>query len=313
MQRVFCLYTGGTIGCVPGADGLRPAPDGMAERLATEAGALGCALSFAALPELLDSSCMLPADWHAIACRVATALAEHDAVLVLHGTDTMAYTAAALSFLLDGLARPVVLTGSQRPWGQEGSDAPANVRLALESALAGQAGVWLAFGGKLLPGRHVHKVAADADDAFAAPNAPVSPLAEVMPHPAPLRVRALDPTLRVLAVRLYPGSAAWLAAALRHDPPDALLLECYGTGNLPDDPALAVVLRELAGGIPLVACSQCLSGEVQLGRYQAGSLLAELGALPAGRLGAPACLAQLHVLLSTSRDAAELRQLWQTG
>ncbi|WP_162143302.1 asparaginase [Chitinilyticum aquatile] len=310
-MRIFCLYTGGTIGCIPGPEGLNPAAAGMAERLQVLASDVTCELTFTALPQLLDSSCMGPADWAAIADELAVALPECDAAVVLHGTDTMAYTAAALSFLLEGLGKPVVLTGSQRPWFREDSDAGANVRLALQAAQQKRCGVWLAFGGDVLPGRFVHKLDADADRAFVAPNAARYQPVEQSVWSGPRRISTRH---EVLAVRLYPGhSVDWLAAALASTPPAALLLECYGSGNLPDSPALQAALRGLVQqNIPIVACTQCLGGEVHVGQYQAGSLLAGLGVISGGWLGVEACLAQLYVLLTECADVSGLRQRWQT-
>ncbi|MBE9610347.1 asparaginase [Chitinilyticum piscinae] len=313
-MRICCIYTGGTIGCQPGPEGLAPALDDVAERLHAllEPREL---LSFRSLPRLLDSSCMQPSDWQVIAREVAQALQDHDGVLLLHGTDTMAYTAAALSFMLDGLAQPVLLTGAQRPWFMPGSDAPANVQLALQALRQPQAGVWLAFGGELLHGRYVHKWDADADRAFIAPNAPAHARAPASVAARPVSCRPLADDASVLALKLYPGcSAAWLGQGLLARPPDALVLECYGSGNLPDDPDLLAALLRLAGqGVPIVVASQCPAGTVRLGVYQAGSVLARIGAIPAGRLGSAACVAQLHVLLAECANTDELRSRWQNA
>ena len=305
-KHLLCLYTGGTIGCVSGAQGLSPVAGVLREPIVQAAQQQGLALDWIEYPQLLDSSAMTPHDWRLIACDIDRHYADFDGFIILHGTDTLAWSAAALHWQLGSSHKPIVLTGSQRPWLQAGSDAPANIALAMQAASGPQAGVIVAFGGELLPGVAVKKLDADADRAFAAPNwSGLWPRANDRPY----ALQALNPDLNILAIKLYPGCEAWLASHLVHSECDALLLECYGSGNLPSLPALHTALTQLAArGTIIVAVSQCLAGEVRLGHYAAGDLLSAIGALAAGRLSIEAATTRLYTLLGRQENIATL---WQ--
>lgn len=322
-RRVTLLHTGGTAGMVRGPDGA----------FVPRAGALARAL--AAIPELadprlpevrleelevlLDSSDVRPADWQRFADRVAAAFeGGADGVVVLHGTDTMAYTASALAFLLEGLPGPVVLTGAQVPLVEVRSDARDNlITSLLLAATPGWAEVAVYLGGALLRGCRTTKVSTDGFDAFASPNLP--PLADVgvdvvwrrellrAPTVGPLRVHRLA-DVDVVALRLFPGITAETLRNVLRDPVRGLVLETYGSGNAPSrDPDLLAALAEaVQRGVVVVNVTQCLRGAVRMGTYAAGRALAEVGVVSGGDLTAEAALAKLLVLLSRGldRDAA---------
>ncbi|SFN74576.1 L-asparaginase [Formivibrio citricus] len=297
MKRILCLYTGGTIGCLPTENGLAPAPGILSTPLQALAAGHALEVTLQEYPQLLDSSSMGPADWNRIGQDIAIQYDAFDGFVVLHGTDTLAYTAAALSFQLENLGKPVIVTGSQRPWLQDASDAPANVALALTAAASGIAGVRVAFGGKLLPGNGVRKVDADGDTAFDAPNWNGE-------WPAPrnsgdLRFTAIDPTSRVVGIKLYPGTSYdWLAQSLV-EPLQGIVLETYGSGNLPDHAGLIAALeKQAAAGAIIVNCTQCLRGMVRQGRYASSSALARIGALPAEDMTPEAALVKLYCMLA---------------
>lgn len=308
MKRILCLYTGGTIGCQPGDHGLTPAAGALEQPLRelVRQQSIALQLEWLEYPQLLDSSSMGPAQWNRIARDIADRHDEFDGFVVLHGTDTLAYTAAALSFQLENLAKPVLLTGSQRPWRQAGSDAPANVALALKNAAGGWAGVRVAFSGRLLPGPRVRKSDADHDQAFSAPNwNGIWP--EFAAPTEPLHCVEIDPDARIAAIKLYPGfTCDWQAAALEA-PLQALVLETFGSGNLPEHAKLLTALeRQVRQGALIVNCSQCHAGRVLPGHYATSSPLQALGALPAGDMNIEAVLAKLYYLFaaSDSPDAA---------
>jgi L-asparaginase len=322
-RRVTLLHTGGTAGMVRGPDGA----------YVPRAGALATAL--ARLPELadprlpevrldelevlLDSSDVRPADWRLFADRVAAAFTDGaDGVVVLHGTDTMAYTASALAFLLDGLPGPVVLTGAQVPLVEVRSDARDNlITSLLLAATPGWAEVGVYLGGALLRGCRTTKVSTDGFDAFASPNLP--PLADVgvdvawrrellrPPATGTLRVHPLA-DVDVVALRLFPGITAETLRNVLRDPVRGLVLETYGSGNAPTrDPDLLAVLREaVARGVVVVNVTQCLRGSVRMGTYAAGRTLAAAGVVSGGDLTAEAALAKLLVLLSRGGTPAEV-------
>lgn len=309
MKRILCLYTGGTIGSKPTSQGLAPAAGALQDLLTELAAHLPDQPDVTLLeyPQLLDSSSMGPADWNHIAADISARHDEFDGFVVLHGTDTLAFTAAALSFQLENLAKPVLLTGSQRPWLQTGSDASANVALALKNAAGGWPGVRVAFGGRLLPGTRVRKSDADHDQAFSAPNWngiwPESP-----DYASPAHCINVDPATRIAALKLYPGySCDWLAAALAQ-PLQGLVLETFGSGNLPDSPALIAALNQQAqSGAIIVNCSQCHAGKVQQGQYAASAALSAVGVIPAGDMTAEAALTKLYYLFAIPSNSVAIR------
>lgn len=310
MKRILCLYTGGTLGCLPSPQGLAPAPGILHAPISDLASRLADSPQVELLeyPQLLDSSSMGPADWNRIGADIAARHADYDGFVILHGTDTLAYTAAALSFQLEHLAKPVILTGAQHPWFMADSDAPANVSAALEHALGGWPGVRVAFGGRLLPGARVRKTDADNNQAFSAPNwngqwpAPIAPT-------APARCIAIDPQARIIGIKLYPGfTGDWLATALT-EPQQGIVLETYGSGNLPEHAGLIAALEQQArAGAIIVNCTQCLAGHVQQGHYAASSSLQRIRALPAADMTPEAALTKLYYLQATSTTADEIRE-----
>ncbi len=309
MKRILCLYTGGTLGCLPTSQGLVPAPGILDDHIAELATRLADCPKVELLeyPQLLDSSSMGPADWNRIGADIAARHADYDGFVVLHGTDTLAYTAAALSFQLENLTKPVLVTGAQRPWFLADSDAPANVSAALKSALGGRAGVRVAFGGRLLPGARVRKTDADSDQAFTAPNWS-GHWPDISVTNAPVRCIPVDPQARIIGIRLYPGfSNDWLAAALAA-PLQSIVLETYGSGNLPDHAGVIAVLEQQAqAGAIIVNCTQCNAGHVQQGHYAASHILQQIHALPAGDMTAEAALTKLYYLQATTNNTEAIR------
>jgi 60kDa lysophospholipase len=271
----------------------------------------------------MDSANMQPDDWITLAREVHHALPSYDGVVVVHGTDTMAYTASALSFLLRGLGKPVVITGSQIPLARVRSDGMGNLQTALWMAARSRLPeVMLAFHHRVYRGNRATKVDASGLDAFASPNYP--PLAEAgislrvhresaLQAPSePFRVElALSP--HVAALRLYPGITGEILANFLRPPLEGLLLETYGSGNAPERRALLDVIEEAtARGVVVLNVTQCLRGAVSAS-YQAGRALAEVGVLPGADLTPEAALAKLCWLLGRddlSRD--EVRRLLVT-
>lgn len=318
MRRVknpFVLYTGGTIGMLQTAEGLAPA-GGFEARMREQLGpdAAHCAWRFAELQPLLDSANMTQANWLAMRDAIVEAVEQggHDGVLVLHGTDTLAYSAAALSFLLLGLDVPVVLTGSMLPMGAPGSDAPANLLGALKALDAGvSSGVWLYFNGELMHGARVTKVRSEAFDAFA-----------VLPRerhgeraasvPTALDYRQPRQPVNLALQPLFPGLRAEHLRALLDSGVQALLLECYGSGTGPsDNEDLLAVLREAhARGVVLAAISQCPEGHVAFDVYAAGSRLRDAGLVSGGGMTREAALGKLFSLLGSGLASSEVERLF---
>jgi len=315
-RKLFILYTGGTIGMQQSASGLVPA-SGFEARLRAEQATQPQQLpawQFAELQPLLDSANMSQTNWLAMRDAIVTAVDNDgcDAVLVLHGTDTLAYSAAALSFLLLGMSVPVLFTGSMLPAGVAGSDAWDNLFGAM--ALLGKglaAGVQLFFNGQLLPGTHACKLKSEAFDAFSDTLRP-----RQAPHlaewPANLHYRQPRRPVALAVQPLFPGLAAQQLRALLDSGVEAVLLECYGSGTGPsENRELLELLRQAHGrGVVLAAISQCPQGHVDFAVYAAGSALAASGLVSGGGMGREAALGKLFSLLGAGLALAEVERLF---
>jgi L-asparaginase len=310
--KLLVLYTGGTIGMQMSANGLVPA-SGFESRLRRQQTLEAQPLPEWIFRELLppiDSADMNQHNWLAMVAAIRAGIEQDgcDGVLLLHGTDTLAYSAAALSFLLLGLPAPVILSGSMLPAGAEGSDAWGNLFGAMRALQAGVTpGVHLYFNGALLHGARVSKLRSDAFDAFAVlPRQRQSPRAENIPTSIDYRQPRQPVNLTVLA--FYPGIQASHVCALLDSGVQGLLLECYGSGTGPaDDAELLDVLKAAHDrGVVLAAISQCPHGHIEFGVYAAGSQLVSTGLISAGGMTREAALGKLFALLGAGLSQAEV-------
>ena len=318
-KRVYIAYTGGTIGMRRTRDGYSPEPGYLQQQLDAMPELHHDSMPLVTINEyapLLDSSNMTPAEWVKIAHDVADHYDDYDAFVVLHGTDTMAYTASALPFLLSGLRKPVIITGSQIPLCEIRNDARENLitSLMLASSYAIPE-VCLYFGGKLLRGCRATKVSADGFAAFDSPNFP--PLGNVgidievnwdlvrksrggkLRDGSRLYVQELKSPV-VSALRLFPGISPELVRNVLRPPLQGLVLEAYGVGNGPDQNAdfIAALSDATQRGVVIVDCTQCLEGTVDLAEYAAGYALASAGVISGYDMTAEAALAKLYYLFS---------------
>jgi len=311
--HVLVLYTGGTIGMQTSAGGLAPA-SGFEARLRAqqtlETGRDLPAWSFRELLPPIDSANMSQSHWLTMVEAIRAGIEQDgcDAVLVLHGTDTLAYSAAALSFLLLGLPVPVVLTGSMLPAGADGSDAWGNLFGAMQALHEGVTpGVHLYFNGALMHGARVSKLRSDAFDAF-----------DVLPRrregeratgiPAAIDYRQPRQPVNIAVLPFYPGIQAAHISALLASGARGLLLECYGSGTGPSDNAelLDTLKAARRQGVVMVAISQCPHGHIEFGVYAAGSQLASVGLVSAGGMTREAALGKLFALLAAGLGQAEV-------
>jgi L-asparaginase len=310
-KRVYVAYAGGTIGMRATAAGYAPVPGYLPAAIAARP-----ELHEPEVPELvihehdplLDSAAARPADWLRIARDIAARAEEFDGFVVLHGTDTMAYTASALAFLLRGLGKPVVITGAQIPIGVLRSDGRQNLLTAVLVAARDEVReVCLVFGSRILRGCRAVKESASGFEAFASPNEPPLGRAGVAieldasrlraPAPGPVRLPdALDVPVGLL--RVYPGMPATPPPAAR-----GLVVEAYGAGTTP-----ALDLSAARDAV-VVAVSQCVDGRVDLGAYAASAPLVAAGAVGGLDMTTEAAYAKLVVLLAEGRPAAEVRAL----
>ena len=315
VKNLLVLYTGGTIGMLETPEGLAPSggfESRMRDHFATMADAPEVTWTLQELDPLLDSANMQQHNWLAMRDAIVDAVRvrDHDAVLILHGTDTLAYSAAALSFLLLGLPVPILLTGSMLPAGAPDSDAWDNLCGALrqfDHPL--EAGVQLYFAGKLLHGCRASKLRSEAFDAFAA--LPRHRQSEhVAPLPAHLGYQQPRQRVNLAVVPVFPGLQAGHLEALLGSGVQGLLLECYGSGTGPsDDQALLGTLRAARQrGVMLVAISQCPEGDVVFDTYAAGSRLRAAGLVSGGGMTREAALGKMFALLGAGLGVDEAEQ-----
>jgi len=324
-ERVFVLHTGGTIGMVatpagsvPAAGALAPYLDSIIEESRGELPTI----DFMEIDPLIDSANATPDTWCEIARILYARREQYSGFVVLHGTDTMAYTSSALSFLLPSFGKPVVVTGSQIPIGRTRSDGRQNLIGALEVAVRTDVPeVSLLFGEVLLRGNRATKMDAAGLDAFESPRCP--PLAtigvEIDVNATVVRQLQGEPGLmagrlgKVAAVQLFPGFSASILANLCKPPLQGLVLEAYGAGNGPskDGEFLAAIESATAQGIVVVVVTQCVRGSVQPGAYETGSALMRAGAVPGFDMTAEAALTKLAVLLGQGLGAMRVAEMMQ--
>lgn len=322
-KRVLIIYTGGTIGMKASSDGYVPMAgfdqllqDSLNSRATTQLPDYEV-LEF---EQLIDSSNLQPANWSQIASEIMLRWADYDGFIVLHGTDTMAYTASALSFMLQGLNKPVIMTGSQIPLSELRNDALDNIVTAL--MLAGNYNipeVCVYFNGRLLRGNRSYKMKASGFDAFDSPNFPW--LGQVGIHIDLHENLLLEPgkpkfdipefnPQAVCVLPIYPGVSAHVVdALLDHDDVKGLILQSYGVGNPPDaDQGFMNSLQQASErGIVVLNVSQCLQGQVNQGAYATGSALNRIGVVSGSDITLEAAFGKLHFLLSHHLPAEQVR------
>lgn len=316
-KRILILYTGGTIGMIqdPVSGILKPFDLDQILAQVPEISSFGHQLDAIAFETPIDSSNMSPSIWMEMAAIIGKHYTSHDGFVILHGSDTMAYTASALSFLLENLNKCVVLTGSQLPIGHVRTDAKENLITSIEIAAAttddGQSRVpevCLYFDYQLYRGNRVIKYNAEKFEAFHSPN--YSPLAEagirirfheaaiLPPRSGKLRVHQQMSTA-VGSLKLFPGlSEAFLHQILSTPNMEVLLLEGFGAGNAPTASWFTQALAAyIASGQHIVDITQCHGGSVELGKYETSAALREMGVVSGHDLTFEAAICKSMFLL----------------
>lgn len=302
---------------LPSAEGLVPASGVIEPYLETLSGVPEWEIH--RLEPLLDSANMRPGDWVRIAEEIEVLYEQFDGFVVLHGTDTMVYSASAVSFLLHGLTKPVIFTGAQLPLWDVRSDGRQHLITAMLLAEMPIPEVGLYFAQRLLRGNRAQKVHNHDFVAFASGN--LRPLAHVgvkfdLRHDiirpkgrGILRHVGLERSPQVVALRVFPGIAPDLLRRVMAEPVDGVILETYGTGTFPsaNPELLEVIEAAILRGVVVINCSQCHSGRVNQGLYGTGRALADVGVISGHDMTPEAALTKLYCLLGAGRSIAVVR------
>ncbi len=319
MKKILIIHTGGTFGMVPQKPAATLAPQQVQERITRHVPELMqiAEIDFIA-PFNLDSANLTPAHWQALGTTIAQHMDMYDGFVIIHGTDSMIFTAAALSFMLQNLPKPVILTGSQRPLAEIRTDARMNLINAVELATFNIPEVCIFFGTELFRGNRAVKDSGVDYGAFISPNFP--PLAEVgleirvrhcLPPPtAPLQFRP-EISDAVLAFPYFPGLSPahlnWIATSVIR----VVVIEALGLGNVNvKDLSLVPFVEEMTRlGKLVVITSRSRHGFVDLSRYENGVRIAQAGAISAHDMTTEATLVKLmHLLGTLSGDIGAVRE-----
>lgn len=331
-MKILLIYTGGTIGMVHDAESGTYIPFDFENLQAQipEINQLDCKLDVKSYEPSIDSSNMLPSIWVRLGETIEQEYNNYDGFVVLHGSDTMAYTASALSFILENLNKPIILTGSQLPSGVPRTDAKENLITAIEIACAQRDGkpevpeVAVYFEYQLYRGNRTHKINAEHFEAFSSLNYPA--LAEAGVHIKYNRRytqntnqeklivhKTFNPNIGIL--KLFPGITKQTVEAILETPNnDAIILESYGAGNAPtSDWFLNALKKAIDKGILILNVSQCHGGSVDLGRYETSKALKDMGVISAQDMTFEAALTKLMFVMEYSKDRARQIELLSTN
>ncbi|EEY98519.1 asparaginase [Vibrio mimicus] len=325
-KHIYIAYTGGTIGMKKSDHGYVPVAGFMEKQLASMPEFHRPEMPLFTIHEydpLMDSSDMTPADWQIIADDIAANYDNYDGFVILHGTDTMAYTASALSFMFENLGKPVIVTGSQIPLADLRSDGQANLLNALHIAANYPINeVTLFFNNRLMRGNRSRKSHADGFSAFSSPNLPplleaginieLSTNVKVDEKPnGEFKVNPITPQ-PIGVITMYPGISHEVIRNTLLQPVNAMILLTFGVGNAPQNPELLAQLKAASErGVIVVNLTQCLAGKVNMGGYATGCALADSGVISGYDMTPEAALAKLHYLLSQDLSYEEVKAKMQ--
>ncbi|MGI6719858.1 MAG: asparaginase [Anaerovoracaceae bacterium] len=323
MKKVCIIYTGGTIGMARTDSGYAPDEGYLRAALAdiaSQAAPELPAFDLIQYDPLLDSSNVALDEWIAVARDIKSNYDGYDGFVILHGTDTMAYTASALSFMLDGLTKPVVLTGSQIPLAELRNDARDNLITAL--IIAGHCDVpevCLYFGGFLYRGNRATKVSADDLVAFDSPNYPPLAHAGIRIALDEKRIRPAGSGLRLVefgeqqiaVLKIFPGIQFEVFANIMTEHLKGIVIEAFGAGNIPDRQGTMqkLLTRARDNDTVVVVCTQCLKGTAIIGEYEVSEELARAGAVNGYDMTVEAAVTKLYYLLSLGCGTDRVKQL----
>jgi L-asparaginase len=323
MKRVCLIHTGGTITMHKNAQGVLE-PGTIKEHILQYVPSIEqvADINHVLLCQL-DSSDINPKHWAMIAEAISERYHDYDGFVILHGTDTMAYTATALSFMLGNLSKPVIITGSQLPISDAGSDGVNNVLNAVRFACQPLSEVAIMFGHVLVRGNRAKKMSQTNFDGFESPN--VAPLAKLSTelkfadHAIFRRTEHLELRTNLVThvafIKIFPGITNEFILGMVPPRTKAVILDAYGTGNFPiGEDGIQQAINEISQqGIITVIATQCIYGAVEYEKYQGGFFAKQHGALSANDMTSEAALIKLMWVLGQSSDYETIKRLYHTN
>ncbi len=317
-KHILLLTTGGTIACRPGEEGLEPHRSGV---MVQEINRLRSNYDICVEDVMcLDSSNIRPEEWRSISQHIFKNHRDFDGIVVSHGTDTMAYTASAVTFMLPNIDIPVVFTGSQLPLSDILSDGPDNLRTAFAMAASGHPGVFIAFDRKVMLGCRAVKVRASDFSAFESVNARYAAHVSsrgLVADPRVLPVPQGEPQLldsissNVFLLKLTPGLSPEIFDALLSMGYKGIVIEAFGLGGINIlNEGLSGIHRAVEQGVSVVVTTQCLYDSSDLQVYQVGSRLLELGVIQGRDMTSEAAMTKLMWALGQGMPQHEIANLF---
>lgn len=325
---VLIIYTGGTLGMSYDEHGsLVPFNFSRIVEKVPSIQEFNIHITVISFPELVDSANIRPDHWVSMAYIVHENYRRYDGFVVVHGTDTMAYSASALSFMLEGLNKPVIFTGAQLPIGSKRSDAHENFITALEIASEKRNGipmvpeVCIYFGNLLLRGNRSSKRQSIHFDAFESENYPLLAEAGVMIDYTPSAIRPYDANRElvyhhkldsnVAILKLFPGISRRVVESILQIPDiKGVVLETFGSGNAPTDNFMLDSLADaIDRGVIILNISQCSGGRVIQGRYKTSKTLEDIGIISGKDMTTEAAVTKMMYLLGKEKDREVVKQL----